>query len=120
MSKNKKTYVFDIDNTICKTSDSKYEKSTPIQERIDVVNLLYDQGHEIIFQTARGMGRTNNSAIRCYKYFYELTKSQLKEWGVKHHDLFMGKVAGDIYIDDKGIADDVFFNRHSRGPDRCL
>mgnify|MGYP003128257727 CR=1 FL=1 len=61
------TYVFDIDNTLCYTSDSDYENSTPREERI----------------------RT--------------------DWGVKHHGLFLGKAAGDIYVDDKGCKDQDFF-----------
>ena len=52
------TYVFDIDGTLCtKATDFDYDGSEPIQERIDVVNRLYDEGHTIIMQTARGMGR---------------------------------------------------------------
>jgi hypothetical protein len=55
------------------------------------------------------MGRSGNSAAYAHKAFYELTKEQLSEWGVKYHDLFLGKPAGDFYIDDKGIRDDDFF-----------
>ncbi len=30
--------------------------------------------------------------------------------GVNYHELFMGKPAGDLYIDDKGIKDEDFFS----------
>ena len=103
------TYVFDIDGTICINSKSNYETSTPIQTRIDKVNELYDAGHTIIFQTARGMGRSKNSPAFAYAKFFELTQDQLKNWGVKYHSLFLGKPAGDIYVDDKGINDEDFF-----------
>jgi len=103
------TYVFDIDGTICINSKSDYENSTPIQARIDKVNELYDAGHTIIFQTARGMGRSKNSPAFAYAKFFELTQDQLKNWGVKYHSLFLGKPAGDIYVDDKGINDEDFF-----------
>tara|TARA_R110002110_G_scaffold225957_2_gene440111 strand:- start:33367 stop:33687 length:321 start_codon:yes stop_codon:yes gene_type:complete len=103
------TYVFDIDGTICINSKSDYENSTPIQTRIDKVNELYDAGHTIIFQTARGMGRSKNSPAFAYAKFFELTQDQLKNWGVKYHSLFLGKPAGDIYVDDKGINDEDFF-----------
>ena len=59
-------YIIDIDGTICENGSCescKYEGSTPIKERIDVINQLYDDGHTIFFQTARGMGRSDNSAI---------------------------------------------------------
>ena len=102
-------YVFDIDGTICNSSNGEYENSTPLQSRIDKVNELYDAGNTIIFQTARGMGRSKNSSAFAYAKFFELTQTQLQTWGVKYHSLFLGKPAGDIYIDDKGIKDNDFF-----------
>ena len=103
-------YVFDIDGTICtKVNDGDYSKAKPLTKRIDIVNKLYDDGNTIIFQTARGMGRSSNSVAWAHKAFYELTKNQLDGWGVKFHALFLGKPAGDIYIDDKGIKDSTFF-----------
>lgn len=102
-------YVFDIDGTICETINGDYKRSRPMQKRINKINELYDKGHCIIFQTARGMGRSNNNVVWCYKKFYDFTKKQLDEWGVKYDDLYMGKPAGDMYIDDKGLKDVGFF-----------
>ena len=70
---------------------------------------MYDEGHKIVLQTARGMGRSSNSKDFAYAKFYEFTKQQLADWGVKYHLLFLGKPAADIYIDDKGIKDSDFF-----------
>ena len=107
------TYVFDIDGTICtKVIDGDYSKASPLQDRIDIVNKLYDNGNKIIFQTARGMGRSSNSVAWSHKAFYELTREQLESWGVKFHSLFLGKPAGDVYVDDKGIKDSTFFEIH--------
>ena len=105
-----KTYVFDIDGTICYSTNSDYENSKPIFYRISRINKLYDEGNNIIFHTARGMGRSNNSLAYAYAALYDLTKDQLKLWGVKYHKLFMGKPSGDIYIDDKGVKDEDFFD----------
>jgi len=102
-------YVFDIDGTICVNSNSDYENSIPLDDRIKKINRLYDEGNTIVFQTARGMGRSGNSAAFAYAKFFELTQKQLREWGVKYHSLFLGKPAGDIYVDDKGIKDEDFF-----------
>ena len=102
-------YVFDIDNTICETVNSDYENSIPIKERIDSINELYENGHTIIFNTARGMGRTKNNILLVYEMFFEMTKNQLDNWGVKYDKLFMGKPSGDVYVDDKGVRDDRFF-----------
>ena len=102
-------YVIDIDGTICETEKGNYENSTPIQKRIYRVNELYDDGHTIILNTARGMGRTKNDAKAAKDMFEDLTKKQLDKLGIRYHHLFLGKPAGDIYVDDKGIKDEDFF-----------
>ena len=40
---------------------------------------------------------------KIYSELYEITKDQLRAWGVKHHELIMGKPHYDIFIDDKAI-----------------
>jgi histidinol phosphatase-like enzyme len=102
-------YMVDIDGTICSQSGTNYESAEPIAERIVKLNDLYDQGHEIVYFTARGMGRHDGNTHKAYKQFYEFTRCQLNSWGVKYHDLILGKPAADVYIDDKGIKDEDFF-----------
>ena len=58
--------------------------------------------------TARGMGRTNDQK-KAYTEMYDFTKEQLDSWGVKYHQLFLGKPGADLFIDDKGISDSMFF-----------
>jgi hypothetical protein len=105
-------YVVDIDGTICTpgtTSELRYKGALPIQTRIDKINKLYDQGHIIIYLTARGMGRYDDDIYLANKEFYQFTYNQLNSWGCKFHKLFLGKPSGDYYIDDKGILDNDFF-----------
>lgn len=107
------TYVIDIDGTICTNGDCsscKYEGSTPILERIKKINSLFDQGHTIKYFTARGMGRYKDDSDKAIQKFYNLTKMQLEIWGCKYHELILGKPSGDIYIDDKGVNANEFFN----------
>lgn len=106
-------YVIDIDGTICQNGDCttcKYEGSTPLKDRIDRINKLYDDGHTIKYFTARGMGRYNDASDKAIEKFYALTKMQLELWGCKYHELILGKPSGDIYIDDKGINANDFFS----------
>ena len=103
------TYVFDIDGTICSDTKGRYQLAEPLTERISIVNHLFNSGHIIIFQTARGMGSSNNSYIEAYSKWKQLTERQLKEWGVQFHALYFGKPAGDIYVDDKGVNHNDFF-----------
>ena len=92
----------DIDETICFYEGSRiYENAIPKQENIDKINKLYDEGWEIIYWTARGSVSERD--------LFVLTKNQLQDWGCKFHDLFLGKPAADLYIDDRGINDHDFF-----------
>ena len=105
-----KTYVFDIDGTICTLTSGNYSEALPIVERIEKINDLYLEGNYIIFQTARGMGRFKNDKDRAINTFYDFTVKQLNTWGVRYNELHLGKPAGDYYVDDKGIKDEDFFN----------
>jgi hypothetical protein len=94
-------YIIDIDNTICKTYGSVYEKSEPYLDKIKKINSLYDAGHTVIYWTARG----SSSGLD----WSELTKSQLDSWGCKYHELRLGKPSYDIWVDDKAINEKDFF-----------
>ncbi len=108
MSKFIKTYVFDLDNTLCKTVKNsngfwEYEQSIPFEKRIEYVNKLFLDGNYIIIDTARGSGSGKN--------FYEFTKKQLSKWGLSYHELRSGvKFASDYYIDDRAINSEDFFD----------
>ena len=93
----------DIDETICTSPpDRNYANATPIQERIEHINDLYDAGHTVIYWTARGA--TTGIDWR------EVTEKQFEEWGVKYHELHLDKPAYDLFVDDKNIEADVFFS----------
>lgn len=100
-------YVIDLDGTLCDTKRAeegywRYLEATPFPERIEKVNQLYDDGHTIIIETARG--------CTSGKDWYPETFEQLKTFGLKFHNLRTGvKHGADFFIDDKGINADDFF-----------
>ena len=108
-------YCVDIDGTICTpTIGRDYHKAEPWQDRIKVLNKLYDEGNYIIYFTARAMGRFsdqphNIAAQKAKEVLFELTENQLKDWGCKYNELIMGKPHADLFIDDKGIECNDFF-----------
>ena len=92
----------DIDETICESpEDRDYTKAQPIKERIEKINKLFDEGNTIVYWTARG----TMTGID----WYQVTQKQFEIWGVKYHDLKMGKPAYDLFIDDKNINSEDFF-----------
>lgn len=100
-------FQFDLDGTLCEVvknhlGHKQYEQAKPFADRIAKVNQLYDEGHLIKIETARG-AQTNIDWL-------DFTKLQLAQWGVKYHVLRVGvKMHADFYIDDKGISDKDFF-----------
>lgn len=95
MDKEHLTIYVDVDDTICKTDGMNYPDSEPIMENIQRVNELYEDGHYIVYWTARGQ----KSGID----WTELTTQQLKDWGAKYHDLKLTKPPYDVFIDDKVV-----------------
>jgi len=92
----------DIDETICiSPPDRDYSKAKPIFERINKMNELYDEGNTIIYWTARGTGSGLD--------WKETTENQFKEWCVKYHELRLGKPTYDLFICDKAINSENFF-----------
>ena len=86
----------DIDETICISPKNRdYTMASPIEENIDKANKLYDEGNTITYWTARGSG----SGID----WREVTEQQLNKWGVKYHELKLGKPIYDLFIDDKNM-----------------
>lgn len=97
-----KVFYVDIDGTICTNTYGDYENAIPLNDRIDFFNKLYEEGHSIIYWTARGSASGND--------WSELTKKQLNEWGVKCNDVKLGKPSYDYWIDDKAYNVDNLFN----------
>lgn len=95
-----KTYIIDIDNTICVTEGSNYHNSKPLMDRIKKINKLYDEGHTIIYWTGRGSSSKTN-----WKF---LTIEQLDRWGCKRHQVKFFKPTYDVWVDDKAENVDFF------------
>ena len=97
----------DIDDTICYYNDIDkknldYTKAIPYIERINKINNLYDLGNEIIYWTARG----TKTGID----WSDITRNQLNIWNCKYHQLKFGKPVYDLFIDDKNINSETYFN----------
>ena len=43
-------YCFDIDGTICTNTNGDYESAKPIENRINLINDLYEKENEIIYK----------------------------------------------------------------------
>tara|TARA_Y100000034_G_scaffold66514_1_gene80296 strand:+ start:513 stop:836 length:324 start_codon:yes stop_codon:yes gene_type:complete len=97
----------DIDGTICKPynkdghEDPDYRYAEPIPHNIKKINKLFNEGHTIIYWTARG-------TVSQIDWLPE-TREQLQHWGARYHDVRVGKPYYDLFIDDKAIKAEEYF-----------
>ena len=89
------TYAVDLDNTLNRAWGKGYDDYVPYAKAIKKVNALFDAGHHIKVFTGRGSGSG--------KDWQDLTIQQLAQWGVRYHELILGKPAADVFIDDKAL-----------------
>lgn len=99
-------YYVDIDETICFYEDERdYPKAKPIPENIEIINRLYDEGHTVVYWTARGTVTGLD--------WTKLTHNQLKQWGAKYTDVRLGKPNYDLFICDKAMNSQEFFEKEA-------
>ena len=96
-----KVFCVDIDGVIATiTPNNDYCVAGPRRRTIAAINRLFDDGHRIILFTARGTVTGID--------WREETERQLREWGVRHHELHFGKPAADYYVDDRNLSIEEF------------
>ena len=88
-------YCVDIDETLCHSIEDDYAHSQPAATAIAKVNDLYEAGHTIKLFTGRGSWDNYD--------WRKFTEVQLAKWGVKYHELILGKPHADVFIDDKAL-----------------
>jgi CMP-N,N'-diacetyllegionaminic acid synthase len=92
-----RTFAFDMDGVLATlVPDLDYAKAEPNRPGIALANRLHEAGNRIVVYTARGSltGRD----------WEDTTQTQLRRWGVRHHELRFGKPAADFYVDDRMIS----------------
>jgi CMP-N,N'-diacetyllegionaminic acid synthase len=98
-----RTVCFDLDGVLCSLTAGDYENATPNVEAIAVANDLYERGARVIIHTARFMGRTGGDPDEARRQGLDLTRRQLADWGVRFHELHMGKPSYDVVVDDRAV-----------------
>jgi hypothetical protein len=97
------TICFDIDGVLCDQVEGNYEDAQPRVAMIEMLNRLNDRGYRIVLHTSRFMGRAQGDRIEAERIGREFTERQLAGWGVRYHELWMGKPRFDYVIDDRSV-----------------
>ena len=69
-----------------------------------------------VYEGSRAMGRSSmlphdEAKEKAEQLLKPLTKCQLDIWGCKYHELIFGKPHADIFIDDKAMNSEDYFER---------
>ena len=104
-SKVKKTPLricFDLDNTLVTypTIPGDYSSVKPITEKIQLLNKLKSEGHEIIIHTDRRKQTLQEASI---KDIALITIQTLERFNIPYDELIFGKPSADIYIDHRAM-----------------
>jgi len=96
----------DLDGTIAKNKvgDQQYEDVEPMDNAVEVLNELKEQGFYIIIHTARNMGTCNNNLGRVIARQAKIITDGLDKYNIPYDELLFGKPNVDYFIDDKGIG----------------
>ena len=103
--------VIDIDGVLFDEFNPDVNLRNPYNDRISYLNSLFEQGHEIIIYTSRGMKSCNDDPIAADKKYREMTTKQLNSWGLHFDRIYFGKPNADIYIDNHNMLMDDFFEK---------
>lgn len=104
-----KTYVFDLDGTICfpnldaPDTHTRYRMAKPNPRVIAFMRWCYEHGDRLIIHTARRMLTHKGDVDKIIEDVGQVTIDWLKEQKVPYHELVFGKPYGDYYIDDKAV-----------------
>ena len=105
--------VFDLDNTLCKTTDGDYENSIPHNDVVKELINYKNKGYEIIISTSRNM-RTHNCSVGKINAF---TLPGIINWlnvnNIPFDEIHVGKPwCGNkgFYVDDRSIRPSEFIN----------
>jgi capsule biosynthesis phosphatase len=102
-----KRLVVDLDDTISFTTNRDFENARPNVPLINKINRLYDEGWEIVIQTARGSLSCATRKKANSKYGIQIVTWLMKH-NVKYTYLTFEKLLAAYYIDDKAITPEDF------------
>lgn len=95
-------FCFDIDGVIFHISED-YKEHQPIWETINYILQLKKHGHIVILYTARKMNTFNGNIGKVNKEIVQTTLYNLHRFCIPYDEIYFGKPAADIYIDDKAL-----------------
>lgn len=97
-----KRFCFDLDGTLFHFPEVKgdYTTAKPVQNHINLVRFLKEQGHYIIIYTANGMLTYDGDIEAIKENRLPIIEANLQKHGVPYDEIIVGKPLAHFYIDD--------------------
>lgn len=95
-------FCFDLDKTILNEAED-YCFCTPKRDVVAYMQELHALGHTIIIYTARKMHTHEGNLGKVIQDIGMLTAQQIETFKIPCDELYFGKPAADVYIDDKAV-----------------
>lgn len=95
----------DIDGTIAelRNKTNAYDELKPIEDAIEAIQKLHNEGHYIILYTARNMATFSGNLGKINAVQGPLLFKWLEKYEIPYDEIYFGKPNADVYIDDKAI-----------------
>lgn len=101
-----KRILFDVDSVIASPTRGNYKEAHAYEYAKKYINQAYDDGYYIILHTARYGDREKGNIHRMYNRGFDELRDWLHKNGIKYHEICMGKIVADMYVDDRAVKVD--------------
>ena len=100
-----KRICIDLDGVICnlKVNSETYEDVVPVENAVNKIRKLKENGHYIIIHTARHMKTCNGNVGEVTVKIGKITLDWLNKYSIPYDEVLFGKPWADIYIDDNAF-----------------
>lgn len=103
-------FIFDLDDTICRTKNRDYVNSEEITSVVQGIRRIKSTmpNARIVIHTARGMASCEGDAVKAEKKNRKIIEHWLQQHEVPYDAIIFGKPLGDVYVDDKAMSANSF------------
>ena len=92
----------DVDGVLARDNDDKpYHERIPYPWIVELLTFLKEQGHYLIIHTSRYMYRVQGDRDKATEMGLQELKDWLTKYKIPYDEVYMGKIAVDVFIDDK-------------------
>lgn len=106
-----KRIIFDLDDTLTRTTNGDYANAEPISPVIEKLRDYHAQGFCIVIHTSRNMRTYNGNVGEINKNTLPIILEWLKRHDVPFDEIYVGKPwcgFDGFYVDDKALRPDEF------------